>query len=355
MTHPALIERITRSLAYMLRHQPEQFDLEVDDFGFAEIEEVVRALNERLGEPVDEEDVERAVTSGDRQRYEFQEGRIRALYGHSISVLPGEPTKPPEELFLGISGRDGERALRSGLRPGRRSFLHLALSEEDARETGRRLAREYTVLTVHALDAWEEGINFYDRKSLFLSDPIPVQYLEEGELYDDGEPPQRDRDSRGPRRRGGRRDDARGEDRGEGDGREPRGRRRGGEERSRDDDRGDRGDRGRGRGRGGRGRREDRPRDDRPRREEAPRREERAQPAASTGTYELKPTARPAAPEIDPSVPFGSGIYEEKDTQTKAKAKARPKAQAKPKPVEPKRTEPEETPSDVDNGFGSGL
>ena len=28
MTHPSLIERITRSLAYMLRHQPEEFDLE---------------------------------------------------------------------------------------------------------------------------------------------------------------------------------------------------------------------------------------------------------------------------------------------------------------------------------------
>ena len=26
MTHPALIERITRSLAYMLRHQPGEFD-----------------------------------------------------------------------------------------------------------------------------------------------------------------------------------------------------------------------------------------------------------------------------------------------------------------------------------------
>src|SRR5690606_12821411 len=61
MTHPALIERITRSLAYMLRHQPEEFDLEVDDHGYAEMGEVIRALNERLGEAVNEDDVREAV------------------------------------------------------------------------------------------------------------------------------------------------------------------------------------------------------------------------------------------------------------------------------------------------------
>jgi len=95
MTHPALIERITRSLAYMLRHQPEQFDLELDEFGWADLREVVRALNERLGEPTSAEDVQEAVSSGDRQRYEIDRGMIRALYGHSIDVQPGEPAQPP--------------------------------------------------------------------------------------------------------------------------------------------------------------------------------------------------------------------------------------------------------------------
>ena len=58
MTDYSMIERITRSLAYMLRHQPEQFDLEVDPHGYADVDDVVRALNERLGEPVEVEDVE---------------------------------------------------------------------------------------------------------------------------------------------------------------------------------------------------------------------------------------------------------------------------------------------------------
>src|SRR5688572_18201392 len=120
MTHPALIERITRSLAYMLRHQPEKFDVEVDAFGWADLDEVIRALNERLGEGVIEEDVVEAVHSGDRVRYEVDAGRIRALYGHSIEIEPGDPARPPEHLFLAVPARDVERAKRFGLRGGRR-------------------------------------------------------------------------------------------------------------------------------------------------------------------------------------------------------------------------------------------
>ena len=48
MTHPALIERITRSLAYMLRHQPEQFDLELDEFGWADLRDKVFAFSDPL-------------------------------------------------------------------------------------------------------------------------------------------------------------------------------------------------------------------------------------------------------------------------------------------------------------------
>jgi putative RNA 2'-phosphotransferase len=186
MQHPSLVERITRSLAYMLRHQPEQFDLELDDYGYADLDDVVAALNERLGEPVEPEDVVQAIESGDRPRYEIREGRIRALYGHSIQVKPGEPAKPPALLYVGISQADAERARRYGLRPGRRSFLHLALTPEDALETGRRASRDYVVITVNALDAWEEGINFYDRRSLFLSDPIPTHFLTVGDVQTDG-------------------------------------------------------------------------------------------------------------------------------------------------------------------------
>ncbi len=72
MTNQDLIERITRSLAYMLRHQPEEFDLRVDQYGWADLGEVVHALTEKLGEPIEAADVQAAVDSGDRRRYEVR-------------------------------------------------------------------------------------------------------------------------------------------------------------------------------------------------------------------------------------------------------------------------------------------
>ncbi|HVS12233.1 MAG TPA: RNA 2'-phosphotransferase, partial [Planctomycetota bacterium] len=210
MTHPALIERITRSLAYMLRHQPERFDLELDAHGYGDIQEVVRALNERLGEPVTPEDLEIAIRSGDRPRYEIKGDKVRALYGHSIDVEPGEPAQPPELLYVGLSAPDAERAQRYGLRGGRRRFLHLARTSEGAREAGRRAGVEYSILTVYALDAWEEGINFYDRQALFLADGVPAEFLEITGTFSDGYEPlahdgrggEGDRRQRPPPRRG---------------------------------------------------------------------------------------------------------------------------------------------------------
>jgi putative RNA 2'-phosphotransferase len=207
MTSPALIERITRSLAYMLRHQPEEFDLELDAHGYGDVAQVVQALNERLGEPVEVSDLDYAIRSGDRPRYEILGTRVRALYGHSIDVEPGDPTRPPELLFVGISARDADRAMRYGLRGGRRRFLHLALSADDAKEGGRRTGLQYVVITVYALDAWEEGINFYDRKALFLAEQIPTEFREVGEVCHDGMEPEtrapQDRQAQGGRRRGG--------------------------------------------------------------------------------------------------------------------------------------------------------
>jgi putative RNA 2'-phosphotransferase len=204
MSEQITTERLTRSLAYMLRHQPDEFDIEVDKFGFADLEDVLDELSDRFDEDIEVEDITKAIEEGDRPRYEIVDGKIRALYGHSIEVDPGESTEPPEKLYLGMGSRDADRASRNGLNAGRRRFLHLATSEEDAKEMGRRAAPEYTVVTIFARDAWEDGVSFYDRKALYLSDAIPTDHLEVGDVYTDGE--QRDRGGRGGRGgdRGGR-------------------------------------------------------------------------------------------------------------------------------------------------------
>lgn len=325
----SLTERITRSLAFMLRHQPEEFDLELDRHGFGDLEDVVCALNERLGDPIEAKDVSEAIDAGDRQRYEISDGKIRALYGHSFPVDPGESVEPPEELFVGVGSRDADRASRSGLHSGRRAFLHLARTFDEAREMGRRAAPEYAVITVHALDAWEDGIDFYDRISLFLSESIPTEFIEVGEVYDDGIR----RESRGGRRGGGRG--------------------RGGPRRSRRDD----DDRGRGR-------------DSRRHREpvEEPEAlvmdEPNPAPARDPEPARTKPVPAPpeAAPANDAVEGFGEGIFGA-PAETAPEPIREPEPEVQPEahsgPVEEAATSESQEPAEKETadggGFGAGI
>lgn len=319
MNSGSLNERITRALAFMLRHQPEEFDLELDRFGWGDLEDVIYALQERIGSHVEDEDVEAAIAASDRQRYEIKDDKIRALYGHSFPIDPGEPTEPPDELFIGVGSRDAARAEEKGLRSGRRAFLHLARTEEEAREAGRRAAREYAVITVFAGEAFDEGIDFYDRGSLFLADEVPVEFLEVGETFDDGFEREQGRRSRGRRNN----------DR-------PRG---GGRRRGRRDDDDD--DRGRSRGR-------DRDRDEEPRparREEREERPAREEPAA-------------------PGPGFGLGLDGGGASEPEVAAAPEPEPEREPEVIEERAPEPapepeapaaDEAPSTPGFGFGAGL
>ncbi|QDV08633.1 RNA 2'-phosphotransferase [Planctomycetes bacterium Poly30] len=301
MTSGSLHERITRALAFMLRHQPEDFDLELDRFGWGDLEDVLYALQERLGSSVDEDDVLDAIEASDRPRYEVDGDKIRALYGHSFPIDPGEATEPPDELFIGVGSRDAERAEEHGLRSGRRAFLHLARTEEEAREAGRRAAKDYAVITVYAGEAYDEGIDFYDRGSLFLADEVPTEFIEVGDIQHDGI--ERDarrsrgrRSNEGPRGGGGRRGRGRGRGRGHYE----------------EDDRGPR-DRDRA-GRGDRSERDERP--------AAPREEAR----------------KPEPPREEP----------------RREAPVREEAPRKPAPREESRTKPQRESNDR-GGFGLGL
>lgn len=325
MTQGTLTESITRSLAYMLRHQPEEFDLEVDEQGWADLDEVTEALTERLGETIENEDVAEAIGAGDRQRYEIDGDRVRALYGHSFSIDPGEASEPPELLYVGVGSRDAERAEERGLRSGRRAFLHLALEFEEAQEMGRRVAPEYAVVTVRAGEAWEDGVQFYDRVSLFLAEGVPTDFLEVSEIFTDGIR----RERRGGRSRGGRGDRPERSNR-------VRGRRRREEH---DDERPEREDEAPRR----ESRREE-PRREEPRREE-PRREEPPAPAAAS----------------EPSGGFGLGIL-----SAEPAPEPQPAPEPAPEPVPEPVPEPEPAPepeptaepesSEPDNsGFGAGL
>ena len=92
--------RISRRIAYLLRHNPESENLSMDTEGYVSVSDLIRVLE------ITEEELVRIVEQCDKTRYSFSSDRlrIRANQGHSIGVtLDFEETKPPEFLYHGTS------------------------------------------------------------------------------------------------------------------------------------------------------------------------------------------------------------------------------------------------------------
>ena len=175
-------KRISKLMAYILRHNPAEFGVELDERGFASLSDLLRGLR-KVFPDVTRTEVEEIVREDPKGRYELRGERIRALYGHSIPArLDAEPVRPPERLFHGTSRRSVGSILKEGLKPMGRRFVHLSLSREDAFAVGRRHDSSPAILEIKALEAWNAGIPFYHpAESIFLAPYIPPQFIALGE------------------------------------------------------------------------------------------------------------------------------------------------------------------------------
>lgn len=171
--------RLSRLLALVLRHRPEEVGLTLDASGFAPLEGVARALAGHRGwESVTVADLV-AVAEADTRRYEVRDGLIRARYGHTVTVeRPGEPAFPPEWLYLGASPAAAVEMRTAGLKPQTRQHVHLSTTPGLAREVGRRHAPDAVVVVAFARRAHEAGIEFRRAgPTLYLTGGIPPEFL----------------------------------------------------------------------------------------------------------------------------------------------------------------------------------
>jgi len=173
-------ESLSRLLSYVLRHAPKEFGLTLDRDGFVSLDELVAAIG---AEPrwgcVGRQDLLNLVASSSKRRFEIRDGRMRALYGHTVvDTVRYEAVIPPEYLFHGTARRFCINIERIGLIPKRRAYVHLSLTIEDALSVGRRRDADPVVYRVYALTACKEGIQFYSAGNTYLSPYIPARYLE---------------------------------------------------------------------------------------------------------------------------------------------------------------------------------
>jgi putative RNA 2'-phosphotransferase len=173
-----------RVLSHALRHEPWLYELELDADGWAAIEAVLAALREERADWRDlaEADIAEMMRRASKQRYEMGDGRIRALYGHS---LPGRlnraPATPPAELFHGTAPETVEKIRRSGLLPMRRQYVHLSVDRETAHAVGRRKSHAPVILRIDAAAAAAAGVAFYaGNDKVWLADRIGPEFISDG-------------------------------------------------------------------------------------------------------------------------------------------------------------------------------
>ena len=172
---------MSRLLSYVLRHRPDSIGLQLDPEGWAEVPQLLVALNQH-GHPFTLQQLEQVVQSDTKQRYRLENGRIRAQQGHSLNVDLGlQPAIPPSPLYHGTTRQRWTEIQQSGgLHAGRRHHVHLSHDRATAHQVGsRHREEELLVLQVDAAAMQAEGWPFYrSANGVWLTDRVPLAYLQ---------------------------------------------------------------------------------------------------------------------------------------------------------------------------------
>ena len=150
----------------------------MDEDGFVPLPDLLKALRKRF-DWVDEEIVLRIVRESPKKRFEIKNGKIRAIYGHSIKGLniSYPPYIPTGNLYHGTTPWALDGILREGIKPMGRLWVHLSLSPEDAISVALRRTDEPVILSIDAVRAYRDGLEFFWAKEVILTKEVPVKYI----------------------------------------------------------------------------------------------------------------------------------------------------------------------------------
>ncbi|MCL4115479.1 UNVERIFIED_CONTAM: hypothetical protein GTU68_033887 [Idotea baltica] len=172
--------KTSKFLSLILRHQPELIDLHLDEYGWAELDDLIDKVNAKNGMSVSRVEIEQIVATSDKQRFQLSEdgNRIRANQGHSIKVnLELFPVDPPAVLYHGTATRFLESILEHGLTKRQRHHVHLSSERATAEAVGTRHGK-LAMLVVDAAAMYGDGHEFFvSANGVWLTGAVPAKYL----------------------------------------------------------------------------------------------------------------------------------------------------------------------------------
>jgi len=175
------LDRLGRIMAGILRHFPERFELDMDKTGFVDIEQMIESVKKRRAQFhwLKPHHLEAVVQTDPKGRYQIDEGRVRATYGHSIDVELDFPVNDiPEHLYYPSTNEELTILLETGLTPSDRKHVHLSHSMKDALVAGKHRVQDPIIIDVDAKGCMDDGIIIqHAGTTVYLTKEVPPKYM----------------------------------------------------------------------------------------------------------------------------------------------------------------------------------
>ena len=192
------LNSVGRILAGILRHFPEKFDLDMDLNGWVDIRDVAEEIRHRKRN-LHWLRVHHLVAVADtdhKGRYQVDNNRIRASYGHSVDIELDHPTdNVPPSLFFPSTQEEVDILLEDGITPTDRRYVHLSKTFQDAYNAGVYRTEDPQFLEVDAAAALLADVySGQAGPTVFVTRGIPpdfVEIAEEPEGFVPPPPPER--------------------------------------------------------------------------------------------------------------------------------------------------------------------
>lgn len=170
--------RVSKFLSYILRHNPYNFGLQPDEYGFVDLEKVIEILQTKFPK-FDACRFRKLILNEFQERFEVRENKIRARYGHTIEVKPlGMEENIPNVLYHGTARRNLKSILTEGLKSQRRKFVHLSTDKQSALRVGKRYDSQPVILKIDVRKAKSKGVKFWKEGNVVVATDVPAECIQ---------------------------------------------------------------------------------------------------------------------------------------------------------------------------------
>lgn len=170
-------------LSFLLRHHPEDANLDMDEGGWVSVSELIRNVNAAGNHTLTPDLLKEIVRTDNKGRYRFSPDgeRIKACQGHSIPwVIPEmEWREPPQFLYHGTTAEAWRKIQSSGgISRMQRHAVHMQAEEANAWPSAKRWHATPVVLKIDAARMYADDIAFgVTENEVWCCDGVPLEYI----------------------------------------------------------------------------------------------------------------------------------------------------------------------------------